>query len=421
MQAELAAVAHELITTVEPGFDFLTLRASCSGGGGGHRLTAGPSEQDMFSFQPLMSLLEVGLDRPVVFEMRVDADGTFEALVTQDIIQGTSYLPPTYTVVLKPQQRPGSHEVSSLAEVETAIGVSLPREVHELYAGRAKVDDDICLYSPDKILQTWQMYIAMQEQDPQEWEQPVLYAGPADAVRMVRFHPLWVPIGYNDWGDTLCVDLAPGPRGRVGQVVQLAGEGPLTYLAGSVAGLMLPDAYPGTRGLEDHFDADDYGPAGVAALPPTLQKVTVRDPGDLDFGLLSRLTSLRQLSVVRGGSVRLSALAHLPLERLEVSGYEIELPACDTLTALVINGAFVDVPPLPNLRVLDVSKAEVDIESLPQVDYLVLNASQWQRCSMTPAAATLVGESSLARALAWASERGVELPREVIRGRAAPA
>jgi cell wall assembly regulator SMI1 len=375
----------------------------------------------LFSFQPLTSLLKVGLDRPVVFEMRVDADGTFEALVTKDIIQSTSYLPPTYTVVLKPHQRPGRHELSSLAEVETAIGVSLPPEVHELYAGRAKVDDAICLYSPDDILLTWQMYIAMQEQDPHEWEQPVLYAGPPDAVRMVRFHRLWVPIGYNDWGDTLCVDLAPGPRGRVGQVVQLAGEGPLTYLAGSVAGLVLPDTYPGTKGLEDHFDAADYGPAGVAGLPLTLQQVTVRDPGDLDFALLARLTSLRQLKVVRGGSVRLRALAHLPLERLEVSGYEIELPVCDALTALVVDGAFVDVPPLPNLRVLDVSRAEVDIESLPQVDYLTLNTSQWHRCSMTPAAATLTGESSLAGALAWAGERGVELPREMIRGRVASA
>ncbi|GGU16032.1 SMI1/KNR4 family protein [Lentzea flava] len=417
MQAELAAVAHELITTVEPGFGFLTLRASCSGGASTHRLTAGPSEQDVFS--PLGSLRQVGLDRPAVFEMRVDADGTFEALVTRDVIQGTSYLPPSYTVLLKPRQRPVRHEVSSLAEVEAAIGVSLPREVHELYAGRAKVDDDICLYSPDDILLTWQMYIAMEEEDPREWEQPVLYAGPPNAVRTVRFHPLWVPIGYNDWGDTLCVDLAPGPGGRVGQVIQLAGEGPLTYVAASVAGLALPDSYPGTKGLEEHFDVADHGPARVEALPQTLQAVTVREPGDLDFGLLARLTSLRQLRVVRGGSVRLSALAHLPLERLEVSGYEVELPACDTLTALVVEGPFVDLPPLPNLRVLDVSKAEVDIESLPEVDYLVLNAAQWRRCSMTPAAATLTGESSLARALTWAGERGVELPREVIRGRVA--
>ncbi len=66
----------------------------------------------------------------------------------------------------------------------------------------------------------------------------------------------------------------------------------------------------------------------------------------------------------------------------------------------MVDGAFVDLPRLLNLSVLDVSKAEVDIESLPQVDYLTLNTSQWHRCSMTPAAATLAGESSLVGALA---------------------
>ncbi len=163
----------------------------------------------------------------------------------------------------------------------------------------------------------------------------------------------------------------------------------------------------------------DRGPDGVAALPATIQELTLREPGDLDFGLLARLTSLRQLHVLRGTSVRLGDLAHLPLERLEVSGDEIELPACKTLTSLVVGGgARVELPTLPNLRVLDVSDAVVDVESLPQVEYLVLNAEQWRRCSMTPAAATLTGESSLARALDWASERGVELPRQVISGSA---
>lgn len=117
--------------------------------------------------------------------------------------------------------------------------------------------------------------------------------------------------------------------------------------------------------------------------------------------------------------MRLGGLAHLPLERLDVSGDEIELPACETLTGLVVSGgARVELPSLPDLRMLDVSDAEVDVESLPQVDYLVLNAEQWRRCSQTPAAASLTGESSLARALIWASERGVELSRQVISGRA---
>lgn len=58
-----------------------------------------------------------------------------------------------------------------------------------------------------------------------------------------------------------------------------------------------------------------------------------------------------------------------------MSGYEIEPPACDTLTALVLDGAFVALPPLPNLRVLDMSKEEVDIVvpiRLPHAEHLAV-------------------------------------------------
>lgn len=415
MQAELTAVAHEMMTRVGPGFDYLTLRASCSSGGVSLRLTSGPSEETVFGAS-LDTLRKIGLDRPVVLEMRVEADGTFHAFVTEKVIQYTGYLPPTYTVVLKPRpSRP--HEASSLADVEAAIGAPLPAEVHELYASGAEIDD-AQLYAPDEILQTWSLYARMLDNDPRDWEQPVLYVGPAGAVRTVSFHPLWVPFACNDWGDNICIDLAPGPNGRVGQVIQLAGESPMRYLADSVANLVMPEEDLGSEELEDHFDVADRGPDGVAALLRTMQKITLREPGDLDFALLSHLTSLRDLHIVRGGSVRLGKLAHLPLERLEVAGDEIELPTCETLTGLVLSGgARVDLPSLPNLRMLDVSDADVDVESLPQVDYLVLNAEQWRRCSLTPAAASLTGESSLARALVWASERGVELSRQVIRGR----
>lgn len=117
--------------------------------------------------------------------------------------------------------------------------------------------------------------------------------------------------------------------------------------------------------------------------------------------------------------MRLRELAHLPLERLEVTGDEIELPACETLTALVVKGgARVELPSLPSLRVLDVSAADVDVESLPEVDYLVLNFEQWQRCSQQPAAASLADEFSVPRVFEWASERGVERVGQVFRGRA---
>lgn len=405
MEAGLSVVAHELVTAAEPGFEGLTLWASRSGGSSSFRLS-----HDVLPYPMLMTLDEVGTEGPVVFEMRVEADGTFEALVTDDgIMQGTE-LPPSYTVLLKPRYPAGVPTASSLAEVEAVLGASLPTDVHELYARGVEM-----LLPPDQILDCWDT-LAESDRFPVDWEWPVEYIGPPGAVRTVRFHPLWVPIAATELGDLICVDLAPGPHGRVGQLIQAAGDVPLTYLADSAADWQPSAESPDYDGLKGHL----RGPEGVAELPETVQNLVLIDPGDLDFGRLSRLTALRALTVVGGASVRLGGLAHLPLQRLDVSGDEIELPACETLTSLKVGGARVELPSLPQLRVLDVSGADVDVESLPQVDYLTLTVEQWQRCDQRPAAATLVGESSFARALDWARGLGADLPHEVISGRAFP-
>ncbi|MGW6448620.1 SMI1/KNR4 family protein [Lentzea sp. NPDC055074] len=420
MKDALAAVARELLSSVESEFEELTLRASLSGGGGGHRLDARPDDVRLRHSDYVRELLPLGLDRPVVLELRVFPDGTFEAVVTEDIAQGTGHLPPTYTVLRNRPERPAMPAVSTLADVEAVIGAPLPAEVHELYASGVEIDEDTDLYPPDDIISTWLLYRSMVENDPSFWGETLLYVGPPGAVRTVQFHPLWVPIASNHWGDNLCVDLAPGPNGRVGQIIQLAGEAPLSYLAESATAWAQSPESPGYKGLEAHFKVADRGAEGVAELPLTIQSLSLHHPGDLDFGLLARLTSLRRLGVTSGGSVRLGDLAHLPLECLDVAADEVELPLCESLISLAVRGARVELPSYPNLRVLDMSAAEVDVESLPAVDHLTLSVEQWQRCSLTPAAATLTGESSLARALEWARERGVDLPHEVISGTVSP-
>ena len=216
MQAELTAVAQEIVTVAEPGFDHLTLRATCSGGGGTYRLTSGPSEQDEYLLGHLEKLFAVGLDRPVVFEMRVRADGTFDALVTEHILQATSMLPPTYTVVRKRPKRPDVPPAATLADVEAVIGAPLPAEVHELYARGVEIDDDIVLYPPDEIVLTWSLYTRMADEDPHDWAKPVLYVGPPGAVPMVSFHPLLDAMGTHS-GWKLTMRTAPGgPTYRTG-------------------------------------------------------------------------------------------------------------------------------------------------------------------------------------------------------------
>lgn len=63
MKKALAAVAAELATKAKPGWDYLTLRATCDSGFTGHRVTAGPAEEDP-RIRHLDSLVALGCGQP---------------------------------------------------------------------------------------------------------------------------------------------------------------------------------------------------------------------------------------------------------------------------------------------------------------------------------------------------------------------
>ncbi|MCP2250718.1 SMI1/KNR4 family protein [Lentzea aerocolonigenes] len=431
MEKKLAAVAAELVARTEPGWDHLTLRATSDSGFTSRRVTSGPSENDV-RVRQLESLVALGADGPVVFEMRVEPDGAFTALLTEGIQQQDSLLPPTYSLVFEPRPRQlippyERTEVTStgpLAAVEAELGVPLPGEVHELYLSGVTEFGDHTLLPADEILTVRRERLEDEESffshSCDHWAEPVPYTGPLDAVQLVGFHPLWVPIVRYPSGVTLCVDLAPGPRGRVGQVITASLNCyPLELLAESVTEWHRSPVHPERPGMRAHYSAEDYDIDVVAEVSQrfqTLRELGLHDLGDADLGPLASLTDLRELTV-SGGRLRLGGLAGLPLERLHVTATETDIPVLERLTSLTVSGARVELPELPKLRVLDVSGAEVDVESLPQVDHLTLNAEQWRRCAVRPAAATLTGERSLAQALDWAGSLGVVLPRRVVSGR----
>lgn len=61
-----------------------------------------------------------------------------------------------------------------------------------------------------------------QSSNPDEWRQNLLQKQdcvPPNAVRKAYAHPAWIPL-VRDWGgNNIAVDLAPGPKGRWGQVI----------------------------------------------------------------------------------------------------------------------------------------------------------------------------------------------------------
>jgi hypothetical protein len=430
VENKLAEVAAELVAEVKPGWDYLMLRAMCDSGYTNSRVSAGPSD-DHAHVRHLKSLAALGDDGNVVVEMRVEPDGAFTALLTDGIDQGTGCLPPSYTIVFEPRPRhvipPYERtEVTStgpLAAVEAELGVPLPAEVHELYRSGVTDFGDHVLLPADEILTVRQQLLdneAFLAHDPGNWAEPIPCTAPRDAVRLVGHHPLWVPIVRYPSAETLCVDLAPGPRGRVGQVIQPSlGCYPLELLADSVTEWHRSPERPESSGMKGHYDVTDYEIDVVAYLGsefPTLRQLGLGELRDVDLAPLASMADLQVLKL-SGGRLRIEALAHLPLEHLEITATDVTVPAFQRLTRLKVDGARVELPELPMLRVLDVSRADVDVESLPQVDHLTLNAEQWRRCTVRPAAATLIGERSLAKALDWAGSLGVELPRRVVSGR----
>lgn len=41
------------------------------------------------------------------------------------------------------------------------------------------------------------------------------------AVRRDWWHARWIPLTHIDTGDNHCLDLAPGPRGKLGQLIEI--------------------------------------------------------------------------------------------------------------------------------------------------------------------------------------------------------
>jgi hypothetical protein len=114
-------------------------------------------------------------------------------------------------------------------------------------------------------------------------------------VQLVGFHPLWACGTRPEV--TLCVALAPGPRGHVGQVIQPSSTCyPMELLAGSVTEWhRSPERqdHPGTKMHHSAEDADFDVAAEVAQRYQTLRELGLYDLGDADLAPLASLADLR--------------------------------------------------------------------------------------------------------------------------------
>lgn len=378
------AVAHTVELAVKPGRVNAAASTELELSGDDYHLVVGPNPRPPHEDGPDAEAAAPQGDPARVIELAEE----YQTLYTG--IMGT---PPA----LRPPARP-----DEIAAAEAALGVTFPPDLRALYLMADGEDSDYGLFGGPTFLplawvvNTWREYGTADDDDA-----PVIFeADPRGAIRRVPWHPHWIPFANHHDGNLYAVDLAPGPRGTVGQVIQFGGsdeEGePVSYMAGSVTDLLATlvamlragdvDADPGerlwifpygeTEDLSHHVREPLADWLATLPDPGVVQELWVHDTGTVDLSPLAALPRLRALRVQRANEVTgLHALTSCPLELLHIAG-EVD-----------------DISP---------------VAGLPGLRHLALGIPEWTELladhPQPPnlVAATLTGPASLIAAATWA-------------------
>ncbi|NUP48087.1 MAG: SMI1/KNR4 family protein [Catenulispora sp.] len=172
-----------------------------------------------------------------------------------------------------------------IADAESCLGVALPAELKALYrVTRARWEDWNDAEAAHRVMDAVggfelfpldQLYIADPASRPSRWDFGAMQAivtPPDAAVQQLVGSAGWIAFGDTGGGDRLAVDLTPGPRGHVGQVVILSHEEHTGagLVADSLTDLVLrrPSSY-----TPQHHDDQPAIVAHVNARSPSLRSV----------------------------------------------------------------------------------------------------------------------------------------------------
>ncbi|MEU7579922.1 SMI1/KNR4 family protein [Streptomyces sp. NPDC041068] len=203
-----------------------------------------------------------------------------------------------------------------IAAAEARLGITLPEELKALYrvtrARQEDWDDDhesanrVCEAVRCELGALDDLYVAGASTRPCPWRYAATEAvltSPDAAVQGLVGSPGWIVFGENGGGDRLAVDLTPGPRGHVGQVIMLSHEESIgaELIADSLTDMLLD------REAEDRRDdASDRPP--VVAHVNTARLTSIRAAAHSGLEVLS-------IGVRDGAPLSLAPLAGLPLLR----------------------------------------------------------------------------------------------------------
>ena len=282
--------------------------------------------------------------------------------------------------------------------------------------------------------------------------------GPPLMIQRLSDHLGWIPFATDTFGNYFAVDMAPGPRGRPGQVILIGrdhGDGP-AYVAESVTELLRRHVEALDSGSFEHGeegglwvnagDAEYHrrnysktctlevtGPdaAPVRGMRPEIRELTVSNAPWVDLGSVRGAPALWQVSVKNCPGVDLSPLRDTPVEVVDLAMDTIELEGLQghpTVGMVSLRTEKpVDLRPLlscPRLYALDLTDAiAADISVLSELtglQYLKMQRSQWQELFLHNAApeslvhAELAEEPAQERKLYWSFDKAYKSPRPTL-------
>ena len=112
-------------------------------------------------------------------------------------------------------------------EVRRVTGTSLPSALVEIYKVNAGQKEfavagaffGLPFLSPQDVLKQWLDWRSIADTDPELADEVVNTSYPRGAVRLQYMNPGHIPFSYDGAGNHLGIDLSPGPKGNVGQVI----------------------------------------------------------------------------------------------------------------------------------------------------------------------------------------------------------
>lgn len=282
---------------------------------------------------------------------------------------------------------------AEIAAAEARLGVTLPDELKALYrVTRARWADWGDYETAEvvydavgcELLALEDLFVADASSRPCRWEFAAMEAvvtPPDAAVQQLVGSPGWIVFGGNGGGDRIAVDLTPGPRGHLGQIVMLSHEWNIgaELLADSLTDLVLN----GESGEAGGDSSGDRPPAVVrvnsssltsiqAAAHPGLEALSIGvwDGEPFSLAPLTGLPRLRTLTAYSG------TLAD-PQEIAKLTGLEFLKLGPQEWRALLAAGA---VP-----RSLSAAAIQVDgaPHPLPIVDLANEILALWDRPPIT--------------------------------------